>query len=195
MESPPSGENQRPRWLYGGDKFTGIGPAKVSDAEMEGVYGKLVDQQHQKMGLGLRDGPCDRWKSCDMDQDKMDVAVIAMKARLTMRLDICVKQECSSSDMVMVALLAADERVTPKTLKAAFQNPSYKSANESVTLDWESFLDGSNWKKGKDRRKNKQLINRFSENVKDLQTDNFPEIDWGYIKDLGRWKFRDFIDK
>jgi hypothetical protein len=41
----PSGGNERPRFLFGANRYTGIGPAKVSDAEMEGEYG-VVDDKH-----------------------------------------------------------------------------------------------------------------------------------------------------
>lgn len=191
MESP-SGLNERPRWLFGGNRLTGIGPAKVSDAEMEGNYGKLVDEKHQKYGLDLRDGPCDRWQGCEMDQNNLDIATLAMKTRLTMRLDICVQKGCTSTDMVMVALLAGDERISPTTLRLAFRD--YEMEGGLVTVDWENFLL-DNWPKFKDRRKNKQLINLFSENVQELDPPDFPEIDWDYIDDLGQWHLNDFISQ
>ena len=193
MESP-SGTNERPRWLFGGSYYTGIGPAKVSDAEMEGKYGKLVDDEHEKVGLGLRDGPCDRWRGCAMDQNTPLVAAIAMKTRLSMRLDECVKNGCTTADMVMVATLAADERITPNTLKLAFEDDRYNSTNESVVLDWNKFLK-DNWTKPKDRQKNKKLINLFSNNVQDLQSQNFPAIDWDYIDGLTQWEITDYIAK
>ena len=190
MESP-SGLNERPRWFFGGNRFSGIGPAKVSDAEMEGDYGIPVDDDHDKAGLGLRNGSCDRWRGCTVDQDDLDIAILAMNTRIAMRLDICVKNGCSSTDMVMVALLAADERILPKTLKGAFTD--YKLENETTILNWQNFLL-DNWDPGPNgQHKNKQLINRFSGNAQESLSQDFPEIDWDYINGLGQWQFSDFL--
>jgi hypothetical protein len=185
MESPTIFGNTRPRWLVGGNRFSGIGLAKISDAEMEGEYGKIVDKEHIKVGLGLRDGPCD--KSCVMDQDDADVATLAMKTRISMRLDVCVQNGCTDTDMFIVALLAGDERITPQRLDQAFKDKEYESVDGLVTLDWEKFLL-ENWTKPKDRRKNKQLINLFSENVEQLRSQNnfIPEIDQVYIDGLAK---------
>ena len=111
-----------------------------------------------------------------------------------MRLDECVKNGCTTADMVMVATLAADERITPNTLKLAFEDDRYNSTNESVVLDWNKFLK-DNWTKPKDRQKNKKLINLFSNNVQDLQSQNFPAIDWDYIDGLTQWEITDYIAK
>ena len=172
--------------------YSGIGLAKISDAEMEGEYGVQVDSEHEKMGLGLRSKPCDKACIMEMDQANPDVAAIAMKTRISMRLDKCVKNGCTSTDMVMVALLAADERITLSTLNQAFKDDKYNSTNGLVTVDWEKFLE-DNWTKGKDRRKNKQLINMFSENVQEAQSQDFPEIKWDYIDSLAQWNFGDYF--
>jgi hypothetical protein len=138
--------NTRPRGIFGGNRFSGIGLAKISDAEMEGKFGKIVDDKHIKVGLGLRDGPCD--KGCDMDQNDPTVAAIAMRARISIRLDVCVQNGCSNTDMFVVALLAADERMTWQTLNQAFKNDKYNSDDGIVTLNWEKFLK-DNWPKKK----------------------------------------------
>ena len=54
--------------------YSGIGLAKISDAEMEGEYGVQVDSEHEKMGLGLRSKPCDKACIMEMDQANPDVA-------------------------------------------------------------------------------------------------------------------------
>jgi hypothetical protein len=181
MESPTIFGNTRPRWLVGGDRLTGIGLAKISDAEMEGEFGKIVDKEHIKVGLGLRDGSCD--KGCVMDQDDADVAALAMKTRISMRLDVCVQNACTGTDMFIVALLAGDERITPQRLDQAFKNEIYESVDGVVTLDWEQFLS-DNWTKKKDRDKNKDLINLFSKNVKKLSSQVLSESEWTYIGGL-----------
>ena len=185
MESPTIFGNTRPRWLMMifGDRYDSIGPAKISDAIMEGNYGKPVDKDHSgQIGLGLRDGPCSIM-GCKMDQNDLDVATLAMRTRISMRLDVCAQNSCTETDMVIVALLAADERFSPDDLKSAFKN--FKSDNELVKINWEAYL-AENWTKPNDIDKNKDLINKFSQNVQDLQPQDFPEIDWVYITDLAK---------
>jgi RHS repeat-associated protein len=183
MESP-FGFSTRPRSPYGrndSNRFTGLGLAKISDAEMEGKFGKIVDDEHIKVGLGLRDGPCD--KGCAMDQTKPEVAAIAMRVRISMRLDVCVQNGCSDTDMFIVALLAGDERITPQALNQAFKNDKYNSDNGIVTLNWEKFL-ADNWPKKRDRNKNNDLMYLFSKNVKKLDPDVLSESEWEYVGGL-----------
>jgi hypothetical protein len=120
-----------------------------------------------------------------MDQNDPEIATIAMETRIAMRLDVCVKNGCTSTDMAMVALLAGDERITPTTLKQAFQNIDYKIKSGTVTLDWENFLL-DNWKKPDNRRKNRDLMKLFSKNVQEKKSQDFPEIDWNYIDGLAQ---------
>ena len=171
-----------------GDKYDSIGPAKISDAIMEGLYGEAVDENHPgQTGLGLREGSCSIL-GCGMDQDDADIATLAMRTRISMRLDVCVQNGCTDTDMFVTTLLAADERITPQTLNQAFKNKDYKSENVSVMLNWEKFLV-SNWQPKSDgQQKNIQLINLFSKNVKQLQSQNYyvPDIDWIYIADLAQ---------
>lgn len=122
-----------------------------------------------------------------MDQDKMDVALIAMRTKLNLRLDVCVQAGCTTTDMFMVAALSADEQIAPSTLRTAFKNPDYKSADPQTTLvDWEAFLNGRNWPKQSDRDHNIDLIHKFQSEVLKLQEENYfvPNVAWKYVTGL-----------
>ena len=150
---------------------------------MEVEYGEIVDKAHPgQIGLGLRDGSCGFF-TCDMDQAKPDVAELAMKTRLIIRLDICVQKKCTPTDMVIVSLLAADERLTTTEIKTALSNAEYKSIHQSVTVNWGEFIS-DNWPSSDDQSKNKQLINLFTGYVKESQPSDFPLMDWNYISSL-----------
>jgi RHS repeat-associated protein len=112
-ESPLWGKSTRWGWFMRlfGDKYDSIGRAKISDAIMEGKYGEPVEGNPAQIGIELRNGPCKFW-GCKMNQGTPSVAALAMKERIAMRLDLCVKNGCKSTDMFIVALLAADERLT-----------------------------------------------------------------------------------
>jgi len=192
MESPPWGWNYKPRipvllwahWFGGGDyRNRSLGPGKITDGQMEGPEGVWLESLgygDRGTGLGLRDGPC-AIQGCAMDQNNSEIAFIAMRKKITLRLDVCVEYGCTNTDMFMSALLAADERVSRIELRNAFRN--YPSTNEAVTVDWKDFLE-YNWTSSKDRITNSKLIGLFSKYVMKMQPQGFPEINWDYISTL-----------
>src|SRR5688572_19410605 len=145
------------------DEFDSVGPAQVSDWEMEHDYGEFTDEGgHEKTALGLRDGPCE--PGCFEDQMNEDIAEHAMSLRLTLRLDICVANNCTDADMDIVAAFSIDEVISQQTLKLAFTS-KYKSNDPATSVDWETFI--------KDHMgnydQNIRLIERFHRQLMNLQ--------------------------
>jgi RHS repeat-associated protein len=139
------------------DEFDSVGPAQVSDWEMEHDYGEFTDEGgHEKTGLGLRDGPCEA--GCFEDQMNEDIAEHAMSLRLTLRLDICKANNCTDADMDIVAAFSIDEAISPKTLEFAF-TPKYElnDPTTGTSVDWDKFISDhmGNY------NQNKRLIERF----------------------------------
>jgi hypothetical protein len=162
-------------------QYTGIGPAKVTDAQMEGKAGSLINGGDNGVGLGLRlPGTCNS-SVCEYDQSNWDVAVVAMRTRIDLRTGVCKDHSCSATDEFLVAALAQNESLSPQELQQGIKK--YPSDSDT-TIDWQRFMV-SDTLIG-DLSYNKRLIESFMGNVIQLERQNYivPSVNWSYIYTL-----------
>ncbi len=171
-------------------KNRSIGPAAVTETQIETERGKpIIDPRTgevRSVGLGLRDHPC-TVDGCDMDQNDSDVAVMAMRIRISLRLDACVESDCTDTDMFLAAILAADEKVSPDLLSQALDGKYYMpgpNVPDTVTMDWGVYIDTEH-----DPAQISRMILLFSAKALDLEQQGYylPNVDWNYIMDLVYW--------
>jgi hypothetical protein len=166
------------------DKFDSVGPAQITDYEMENPYGdSTLEGGHEQTGLGLRDGPCN---GCKMNQMNGNVAMLANEVRLTLRLDVCAENGCTSTDKVIVAAFSIDEKVNVNTISQAFTNKKFRLDNPTTTtaVDWKYFIQDQMG--AKDYNDNIRLIHRFTQMLQDLNNDRNggyvpSDVDWNYL--------------
>ncbi len=164
--------------------YTGIGPAKVTDAQMETALGDPINNGHNGYGLGMRKVSCSI--SCPAgaaDQANQDIAEVAMGRRIALRTKSCLINGCSATDIFLTAALAENELINPKEMDTLINGKLFQPRPTSgpVTLQWEKWLTSPGGDPN-DLQKNLELIKSFETNV--LQQ-NVPEgVDWDYINGL-----------
>ena len=186
-ERPGSAIRNMPEWLQQAiDKnpyYIGIGPAKVTDAQMEAKAGSLINKGKNGIGLGLRlKGTCNS-STCEYDQSNWDVAVVAMRTRIALRTDICAEYGCTSTDEFLVAALAQNESLSPQELRQGFNK--YRNFNPDTTIiDWEAFFASPILVD--DSIHNERLVGVFMEDTIQLERQGYliPNINWSYIYKL-----------
>lgn len=108
----------RGRWWFNfkidsEEPFSGIGPAKVTDRQMETPYGDVVKDGDDRRGIGLgfrEPGSCTT-TSCAIDQVDPSIAIMAMEARISLRTNICENNGCTETDILIVSALAQNESI------------------------------------------------------------------------------------
>jgi hypothetical protein len=149
----------------------------------EGVLLETLGKGERGVGLGLRDHGCDPTAGCDMDQNDPDVAFIAMQKRISLRLEAC--KGCTPTDLLIVAALAADERITPQTVSQISSGASQYHAKSGVTrINWKDWL-ADNVDEAHPT-KNEELIRAFATNVSELQFQGYyaPPASSTYLESL-----------
>jgi len=171
--------NQHPRkfaeYWYPGDRFRSIGPAKITDAQMEGRYGDAAsgdDDDPRGYGLGLRYPGS---STLDPDQNNDSVARVAMGRRIGLRLEACVIAGCSATDRVIVAALAANEDISAGEIIKAFANQGYWKKG---IFDWDTYLDIN---KPNPRIRN-TIIRQFIDDIDSEDRDD--DVKWDSIEEL-----------
>jgi hypothetical protein len=187
--------NWPPRSIVGGlarllGPYTGIGPAKVTDKQMETPYGDpIIDPSghNRGYGLGMRTARCTIFgcPAGQADQSDPNVAVEAMGKRIALVTNVCLRNDCSSTDIFVVAALAENgPGFTQKDMSQVIAGKKYETpANYSVTINWKSYLRDV---PGRDPS-NRALITDFAKNVTELQKQGSyipPNIDWDYVNEL-----------
>jgi RHS repeat-associated protein len=165
--------------------YTGVGPAKVTDKQMETLYGEIVKDENENrrgVGLGLREpGSCTP-TYCSPDQLDPDVANLAMELRISLRTNVCENHGCTATDIFIVAALAENESIYPDDIKRALKNDP--AADGPTTINWNKYLeeeDPNNYVY------NHGLIVGFTAEVLELQEKGWyvpGDIDWDYIYNL-----------
>jgi hypothetical protein len=166
------------------NEYSGQGPAKVTDKQMETPYGVVVKDEGQRrgVGLGLREpGNCTP-SNCQPNQIDTDVAQLAMETRISLRTNICANHGCTETDIFIVAALAENESIYPDDIKIALK--SYSATSGPTAIDWNEYLEEAD---PNNYVYNHGLISGFTTNVLDLQSQGayVPSgIDWTYIANL-----------
>jgi len=167
-----------------GGPYTGVGPAKVTDKEMEYDYGaEIYDDEgsFRGNGLGMK----------GEDQTAGKVAVKAMMTRIKIRTEICERNGCSSTDILIAAALAENGPGFPKSSMKDLVNGVYGHQEvspvnpNSATLPWRDFLNST--VDLDEAQYNRDLIGQFASNVLYLQDKGWDVpngIDWEYVYSL-----------
>lgn len=173
------------RILFG--EHTGVGIAKVSDAQMETPYGQPVydeDGNIRGYGLGLR-SPGESYP----DQSDPQVAFQAMMRRIQLVTDAC-NQVCTSTDIFLAAALAENgPGFTHLNLRDLIGGTTYydgqaASGDESPSLHWEQYLEHIAARDPKKARFLRKIIRQFANNVSELAGRGYSvpaDLDWAYI--------------
>jgi hypothetical protein len=172
----------RDHWPWNKGAYDSIGPAQVSDIEMQTPYGTELkypgSEKVRKTGLGLRSGSCA--SGCSMDQDNFEVANVAMRTRLALRLNVCARNKCTATDMFVISALSIDEQIAPTQVDQAF-NGNFNSKDPATNVvDWNKFITS---KMGADQF---NLIHKIQDQVNALINEGAtdPGVDWNYITGL-----------
>jgi hypothetical protein len=164
--------------LFRNGIYTGEGPAKITDAEMDTGYGDPINDGKNGYGLGLRT------PENQLDQNELTVAFIAMGARIQVRLDMCqrTKFPCTPTDIFLATALGGDAAISPGVVRDLGNGEVYGEPDSSTGIyQWQNFLDESTHK-----NHNISIIRQFVNNVSYLQSKGavVPDVDWKYICSL-----------
>jgi hypothetical protein len=161
-------------------KYSGKGPAKITDAEMETTYGVNItdaDGGDRGTGLGLRteDNPANQYD--------LTVAFTAMAARIQVRLDKCqvTKYPCTTTDIFLIAAFGGDAAIAPDVVRDLGNGVYGKPDPDTGILPWKNFL-----KIAENREHDLKVLQQFVNNVWYLQEKGaaVPNVNWTYICSL-----------
>jgi hypothetical protein len=155
--------------------YVGIGVAKVTDAQMERPEGDQIP--NDGIGLGLRTEHCD--STCPsgvLDQDDYEVAYLAMKTRISLRVKKCINNGCTATDAFIVAALAENESITPKQVQTAINQYRQNDPSKGVIINWKDWLPNAD---PDHLDYNLKLIRTFYSHTGDI-----PGVDPDYIEDI-----------
>ena len=169
--------------LHKDPRYTGIGLAKVTDAQMETTRGTPINGGHNGIGLGLRTVSCGF--ACPLgalDQDTSgtdyDSAYTAMQTRISLRTDVCLNHNCTATDEFIVAALAENESINPNEVQTALNQD--KQTPPPVIIDWHKWLKTAAGKQY-DISYDLMLIREFKGYV---GTRSDLGVDWNYVDNL-----------
>ncbi len=184
-QNPPIDRPSGRLWRKIRGEYSGVGPAKVTDKQMETPYGEVVKDnsgQRRGVGLGLREpGSCTP-TNCSPDQLDPEVANQAMELRISLRTNVCKNHGCSETDIFVVAALAENESIYPDQIKMALNK--YPATSGSTVIDWNKYLEEAD---PNNYVYNHGLITSFTANVLELQEKGWyvpSDIDWDYIYNI-----------
>ncbi len=168
-------------WIKGKDPYyTGIGPAKVTDAQMEHTRGDLINGGHNGVGLGLRTERCGF--TCppgQLDQDTDNGAYTAMHTRISLRTDVCLNRGCTPTDEFLVAALGENEEsMNPRDVQTAINQ--YKQVSPPVIINWQKWLVSGAGKQ-RDQDYDLKLIKIFKGDTGERSDLG---VDWEYVHNL-----------
>ena len=161
--------------------YTGLGLAKVTNAQMTTPHGERIGNRDNQRGFGL--GMGGRW-----DQLSPIIAVEAMKERIQLRTEMC-DDKCTSTDIFLAAALGQNgPGFTPDNMSDLLGAKDYTPRSEGGThsLNWAKWLNNPLTSPG-DIASNKSLIAQFAGNVLYLQDQGWDvpnDIDWVYVHSL-----------
>ncbi|MDD2922212.1 MAG: RHS repeat-associated core domain-containing protein [Anaerolineales bacterium] len=191
-----AGVPTRAGWIYPDeifrDSYDSKGSAKISDEQMNAAYGTEVcdpGSDCETKGYGDWDG--DRGLAVGLfglDQHYDSVAKAGMARKISFGLqNVCAAGRCTATDMMMVAVLAANGEITAhnyKDLKNAIGTKKYTSSDG--TFNWKAYLGDFYEGDQLDQILNGSdgTLSAFLSGVDSDFRDAHPEFDWNYLERL-----------
>jgi len=158
---------------------TGLGICNISDAQMETVWGEPVMQADGKqygghMGLGYK----------GLDQEDLDIAVMAMRSKIMSVTNQCYVEGCSETDIFVAAALAEGSNLFADQLRILIKNYRKEpSSPNGMALNWNKYITDT-----PSRIHASYQINLFRNDVRLLHSYNadwyIPDINWADVNEL-----------
>ena len=115
------------------NKYSGEGPAQVSNAQMDTPYGHKVEGGDNGYGLGMP----------GQNQNNGYVASVAMRNRIEQVINVC-GNTCTSTDKFIIAALAQNGPGFTQANMANILNPKNGFLNNDGTISWEAYFTSAN---------------------------------------------------
>jgi RHS repeat-associated protein len=182
VQNPNVNRWWNPKALW--NKYSGRGPAKITNAEMDTPYGDpIIDKNGDERGYGLGLNT----QGSYLNQSNWDVAFSAMSTRIQVRLDACenVKFPCTPTDIFIASALGGDAAISPGVVQNLGNGiKKYGQPNsETGIYQWGSYLDSID---PENSDHNKKVLQQFVNNTWYLKSKGaaIPEIEWEYVCSL-----------